>query len=211
MKLNAKLPDFFITLTRTDSGVHPPHQPFYFRRLKIKPMKITKITSYRDGGTIEITTEDNKIYCIDDRIGTDTRGTVYEGYPDNSKPVENQEDIKLQIANAVMLYYTDNKEEQFSYQKGIVKLLKYINPKDKAKELILFYDKIVYPFMGSGMLVNMEDEDVILRNAKICAHKTVDEILLTGPHREHEAFDIINGVEYWVRVKNEITKYENKK
>ena len=123
MKLNAKLPDFFISLIRTDSGIHPPHQPFYFRRIKFKPMKITKITSYRDGGTIEITTEE-KVYCIDNRISTETKGTVYEGYPDKGVVVENQEDIKLTIGNAVMRYYTDNREEQFSYQKAIVELLK---------------------------------------------------------------------------------------
>ena len=48
-------------------------------------MKITKLKMYKDGGTVEIITEDSS-FCFDNRIGTKTKYQLYDGYPndDNS-------------------------------------------------------------------------------------------------------------------------------
>ena len=43
-------------------------------------MEIKKFEMYRDGGTIELTT-DKGIFCFDERIGSNTKGRLYEGYP----------------------------------------------------------------------------------------------------------------------------------
>jgi len=47
----------------------------------------------------------------------------------------------------------------------------------KAQELVDKYKGLVYPYLGSGMLINQADDDVILKNAQICARITVEEIL----------------------------------
>jgi len=48
-------------------------------------MEILDITLYLDGGTIGIQTN-HGAFCIDRRIGTETKGKLYRGYPksDNS-------------------------------------------------------------------------------------------------------------------------------
>ena len=63
-------------------------------------MKIIKIDSCLDGGTIKVVTTD-EIYCIDSRIKTRTKGSIFLGYPkdDNSNVVSNQEEIKMAIIN----------------------------------------------------------------------------------------------------------------
>lgn len=49
--------------------------------------------------------------------------------------------------------------------------------KEKAIELVEKFKPRVYPFFGSGMLSNTEDEGTILTNAKAQAIICVDEIL----------------------------------
>lgn len=68
-------------------------------------MEITKIDGYRDGGTMQIITTD-EIYCIDSRIKTKTEGIIFLGYPkdDNSNIVPNQDEIKIEIKNALEKY-----------------------------------------------------------------------------------------------------------
>ena len=68
-------------------------------------MKITKIESYLDGGTIEIVTTD-EIYCIDNRIRTKTKGSLFFGYPkdDNSNIAPNQNEIKIEMKNTLEKY-----------------------------------------------------------------------------------------------------------
>lgn len=58
-------------------------------------MEIKNFDIYRDGGTIEIET-DKGIFCFDERIGSNTRGGLYDGYPkrDNSNLIENSEDLE---------------------------------------------------------------------------------------------------------------------
>lgn len=68
-------------------------------------MEITKIDGWKDGGTIEIVTTD-EIYCIDSRIGTKTKGSIFFGYPkdDNSNIASNQDEIKIEMKNALEKY-----------------------------------------------------------------------------------------------------------
>lgn len=82
-------------------------------------MKILNYQKYRDGGTSEVTT-DKGVYCFDYRIGTDVKGELYLGYPkmDKSNLIENSEDLRLEIINALRNY-----KNEF-YQLSIDYLLK---------------------------------------------------------------------------------------
>ena len=61
-------------------------------------MYIIRIDSYLDGGTFEVSTSDGK-YCIDNRLGTTTKGKIFDCYPDkfNTNICKNQEELKLEI------------------------------------------------------------------------------------------------------------------
>ena len=86
-------------------------------------MEITKISGYLDGGTIRIVTID-EIYCIDSRLKTKTKGSVFFGYPkdDNSNIVPNQDEIKIEIKDALEKY-TGLDFENFDWRPEIYKLL----------------------------------------------------------------------------------------
>jgi hypothetical protein len=45
-------------------------------------MEIKKFEMYCDGGTIELET-DKGIFCFDERIVSNTKGRLYDGYPKN--------------------------------------------------------------------------------------------------------------------------------
>lgn len=73
-----------------------------------KQIRIKTYKKYLDGGTIEITTYDDKIYCYDHRIGTTTRGRLYAGYPkdDNSNIIEDsklEHEVKQAFDNLKMV------------------------------------------------------------------------------------------------------------
>jgi len=84
-----------------------------------------------------------------------------------------------------------------------------MTPKEKAKYLVSKYSLFVYPFLGSAMLTNTEDREVILANSKKCAIIAVDEIynleLKIGAHLE-DFEDKQNWYSYWEEVKDEIAK-----
>ncbi len=73
--------------------------------------------------------------------------------------------------------------------------------KQKAIELIKKFNPFVYCYMGSGMLTNESDDNVILMMSKSCANIAVDEMLL---HLQGIG-NIIN-ISYWTDVKGEIEK-----
>ncbi|MDA3780865.1 MAG: hypothetical protein PF487_11705 [Bacteroidales bacterium] len=89
-------------------------------------MEIIKINGYLDGGTIEIVTT-NEIYYIDSRIGTKTRGSIFFGYPNdnNSNIASNQEEIKIEIKNALEKY-TGLEFGNFDYKPSVYELLNVI-------------------------------------------------------------------------------------
>lgn len=49
--------------------------------------------------------------------------------------------------------------------------------RQKAIELVEHFSYIVYPYMGSSMLTNQTHGLTILKNAKACAKKVVEEII----------------------------------
>lgn len=70
-------------------------------------MTIKSFDVYKDGGTIEIITEDDKSFCFDDRILSSTKGKLYDGYPkgDNSNIItENAEAIETELIKALSSY-----------------------------------------------------------------------------------------------------------
>jgi len=51
------------------------------------------------------------------------------------------------------------------------------NNMSKAQELVDKYKGLVYPYLGSGMLVNQTDDDIVLKNAQICARISIQEVI----------------------------------
>lgn len=82
-------------------------------------MEIVKFEIYKDGGTIEIST-DKGVYCFDDRLFSQTKGKLYDGYPkkDNSNLIENSEDLEKEILECLKFYKND------FYQNSINHILK---------------------------------------------------------------------------------------
>ena len=75
-----------------------------------------------------------------------------------------------------------------------------MTPKEKAEELVQKYKPFVYCYMGSGMLSNTYDEDVVLTMSKKCALIAVDEIqdFITKYDNHFQDF------KYWDEVTQEI-------
>lgn len=49
--------------------------------------------------------------------------------------------------------------------------------KNEAQELVDGFKGIVYPYLGSSMLTNDQNDDVILDNAKTCANIVADKMI----------------------------------
>ena len=79
-------------------------------------MEIKKIEMYLDGGTIEIET-DKGIFCFDERIGSKTKGRLYDGYPksDNSNLIENSENLETELIECLKLYKNDFYQSSIDY------------------------------------------------------------------------------------------------
>ena len=86
-------------------------------------MKINNFKMYLDGGTIELET-DKGIFCFDGRIGSNTKGRLYDGYPksDNSNLIENSEDLETELIECLKLYKNDFYQRSIDY---------FINSKQK--------------------------------------------------------------------------------
>lgn len=71
-------------------------------------MRIIKFNVYRDGGTIEIPTDEG-IFCFDYRLGTSTKGRLYRGYPkdDNSNLIENSSELETILIENLKNYKDD--------------------------------------------------------------------------------------------------------
>jgi hypothetical protein len=82
-------------------------------------IEIKGFDMYRDGGTIQITTDEG-IFCFDDRINSTTEGRLYYGYPmdDNSNLMENSKELEYRIIKSLKSYKKEN------YQKAIDHLVK---------------------------------------------------------------------------------------
>jgi hypothetical protein len=88
-------------------------------------MIIQKFDTYRDGGTIEIETNEG-IFCFDNRINSITKGKLYNGYPkkDNSNLIENSEDLELKLIEGLEKYRDIIVEKQPFYQTSIDNFIK---------------------------------------------------------------------------------------
>ena len=79
-------------------------------------MEIKKFEMYRDGGTIELTT-DKGIFCFDKRIRSNTKGRLYEGYPkrDNSNLIENSDDLEQELIDSLKSFKSDFYQSSIDY------------------------------------------------------------------------------------------------
>jgi hypothetical protein len=71
---------------------------------------------YKDGGTIEIST-DKGVYCFDNRLFSQTKGKLYDGYPkkDNSNLIENSKDLENEIVECLKFYKNDFYQNTINY------------------------------------------------------------------------------------------------
>lgn len=69
-------------------------------------MQIIQYDEYLDGGTVEIRTDKDEIYCFDNRIKTKTPNELYLGYPkdDNSNLILDSKVLKDKIFKALKNY-----------------------------------------------------------------------------------------------------------
>jgi len=79
-------------------------------------MYINNFKKYLDGGTIELDT-DKGIFCFDERIRSNTKGRLYEGYPkdDNSNLIENSEDLEIELIECLKLYKNNFYQSSIDY------------------------------------------------------------------------------------------------
>lgn len=82
--------------------------------------------------------------------------------------------------------------------------------KEKAEELVNKFKPHVYPFLGSSFLTGDDSPEVIMMNAKKCAHFVADQVLLENPTLQGTSDDLITMIiqskAYWNSVKIEIEK-----
>lgn len=78
--------------------------------------------------------------------------------------------------------------------------------KEKVEKLIEQYTPHMYCYMGSGMLTNTYDEDIVSRNAKECVGYYISDMI-----EQWSNYHIINPTElvekqlkYWLNVKKEL-------
>jgi hypothetical protein len=87
-----------------------------------------------------------------------------------------------------------------------------MTPKEKAEELVNYFNPFVYCYIGSGMLTNDVDDSAIRINAKRCALIAVTQIINeyeskicnTGYDYDFERWDMQR--DYWKEVQFEISK-----
>lgn len=72
-------------------------------------MDIVGIDRYLDGGTVELSTTSGT-FCIDHRVGSETEGSIFLGYPldDNSNIAPNQHEVKISLKSAIDRYRKNN-------------------------------------------------------------------------------------------------------
>ena len=82
-------------------------------------MRIIEVNSYRDGGTVQIDTDEG-VFCFDGRIGSSTKGRLYNGYPmrDNSNLIEDYETLEIQLIKT-FISYKDNVESTYNMMKKL--------------------------------------------------------------------------------------------
>jgi hypothetical protein len=71
-------------------------------------MKVIKFDMYKDGGTSKITTDEG-VYCFDNRLGSTTKGRLYDDMPkkDNSNLIEDFDELEQELIEALKLYHNE--------------------------------------------------------------------------------------------------------
>jgi hypothetical protein len=79
-------------------------------------MEINNFKIYMDGGTIELTT-DKGIFCFDERIRSNTKGRLYDGYPkrDNSNLIENSDYLEQELIDSLKSFKSDFYQSSIDY------------------------------------------------------------------------------------------------
>ena len=87
-------------------------------------MEIIGLDSYRDGGTMIVKTKEGITYCVDNRIGSETKSSIFLDYPkkNNSNIVEKQNEIRNEMIDAIEKY-TDDKIEGFDWRPRLKEVL----------------------------------------------------------------------------------------
>ena len=90
-------------------------------------MKINKLDTYRDGGTIKVETNEGTFY-IDRRLNPkgdiDTIGEVFDDYPNRGNLIPKTNEIKIKIYDALEGY-----EDGFYKENHIEGIRTFIKPK----------------------------------------------------------------------------------
>lgn len=86
-----------------------------------------------------------------------------------------------------------------------------MNTQEKAEELILLFTPYMYCYMGSGMLTDDYDRNIVLDFAKKCSIISVNQILkaLKVPPIKNEGSKLYDSqIDYWNEVKVFIESYK---
>lgn len=75
-------------------------------------MKILYFDRYLDGGTVTIHTDEGE-YCFDERIGTETTGQLWKGYPGRGHLIEDDTQIVADLLEA--LQHTFDGQQYINY------------------------------------------------------------------------------------------------
>ena len=121
--------------------------------LNINIMKITNFEIYKDGGSIELTTDDG-IFCFDRRISTTTKDRLYSNYPkkDNSNLIENSDELENELIEGLKHY------KNSFYQSSIDFFIKSRNQKRLVEKLILASSEIHKHGKSKSNYIHLSEE-----------------------------------------------------
>lgn len=82
---------------------------------------MTKVDTYRDGGTVCVIEGDVE-FCIDNRIGTQTKHSLYNGYPTDGSVVYKKEDFSLFLDMVSRIDHKINENESILINKTVERI-----------------------------------------------------------------------------------------
>lgn len=99
-------------------------------------MKVLELHKYKDGGTVLIKTK-LASFCIDNRLGTTTKGKLYKDLPkdDNSNLINEYDDIIDELIKGVTEYDSSNTEFKQSIIDQLLALKESLNGLPKIKKV----------------------------------------------------------------------------
>ena len=79
-----------------------------------------------------------------------------------------------------------------------------MTPKEKAEELIEKFSPYVYCYVGSGMLSDYYDKDIVRNYANECCHILCDEIIDSYNTDSISLPGMDRNIDYWKQVKENL-------